>query len=79
MIANFQRSQPSRWQMLAAVPLFLLGLVFLTDARTRPMEVSGLMGSWSAEGNARDAISGHDGVLKGKVAFSQGVRGQAFD
>jgi beta-lactamase regulating signal transducer with metallopeptidase domain len=79
MIATFQRGKPSRWQMVALVPIFLIGLVFLTDARTSPMEVSGLIGLWSAEGNAHDGIAGHHGILKGDVAFSQGPRGKAFD
>lgn len=79
MIATFEGGKASRWRMLAAVPLFLLGLVLLTDAKTSPEDPGGLIGRWSAEGSAEDSVAGHHGILKGAVAFAPGKRGQAFD
>jgi beta-lactamase regulating signal transducer with metallopeptidase domain len=78
-IATFEAGKTSRWQMLAAVPLFLLGLALLTDAKTSPKEPAGLVGLWTAEGSAADSVAGHDGVLRGEVGFAPGKRGKAFD
>ena len=37
-----------------------------------------LAAQWPGEGDARDAMGGHDGVLMGKAAFAPGLVGQAF-
>jgi beta-lactamase regulating signal transducer with metallopeptidase domain len=80
MIAHFTAGKTPPWQTLAAAMLLLvLGLAFLTDAKTPSMDFSGLMGMWPAEGDARDTAGGHDGILKGDVVFAAGARGRAFD
>jgi hypothetical protein len=39
---------------------------------------AGLVGWWKAEGNAQDAIGGHDGTLRNGAGFAAGLVGQAF-
>jgi len=39
----------------------------------------GLVARWSADGNATDAVGGKGGALRGRVTFSSGFRGQAFN
>jgi serine/threonine protein kinase len=43
-----------------------------------PSLSEGLVAHWSADGNARDAVSDNDGVPVGNVRFSPGISGQAF-
>ena len=40
---------------------------------------AGLVGWWSAEGNARDRMGAHNGTLRGNVRFAPGKVGQAFN
>ena len=49
--------------------------VSVLGAVGRPTD--GLIGLWSAEGNAVDSVGGHNGVLR-NVSFTDGVAGQAF-
>jgi hypothetical protein len=79
MIARFDARKASRWQILAAVPLFLFCLVAFTDAQTSTIDASSLIGWWSAEGNANDALGKHPGRLQGNASFARGIKGTAFD
>ena len=46
--------------------------------RGTPMP-TGLVGRWSAEGNAKDSTGNHNGTLYGGVRFAPGKVGQAFE
>lgn len=49
----------------------------LLDLTLRPTPPN-LIAHWSADGDARDNIASHHGVIRGRVAFGPGVIGQAF-
>ena len=62
------------------VVTFLMLLLFSTSAMALPCvpAPSGLIGWWSAEGDANDNIGGNNGALVNGVSFTNGMVGQAF-
>lgn len=54
--------------------------IFLNSAKSSaPGARDGLVARWRADGDARDVMVRHDGALVGGAAYSDGIRGQAFD
>jgi Concanavalin A-like lectin/glucanases superfamily len=67
-------------RMVMAGALVCGGIVQLGFAPPAPSAPtpSGLVGRWSAEGNANDATGRHNGTLSGGATFAPGKVGQAF-
>lgn len=62
----------------AALVAASAGLVAPARAAPCASSPSGLISSWTAEGNASDAMHANDGALVGGLAFGAGKVGQAF-
>lgn len=65
--------------IVTAVILFIIivsaGLFLFLNLHGKP---TGLVAWWPAEGNAKDKIGHHNGMLQGDVSFARGQIGQAF-
>jgi hypothetical protein len=85
-IARNEGPQPRATPLEPGVPLegMLVGVaahafdVRLEAGRARPGEPAGLVGRWSGDGDASDAVGTNDGAWMGTETYGPGVRGLAF-
>ena len=65
--------------IIAGAVLFIIivgtGLFLFLKSHGKP---AGLVAWWTAEGNAKDRVGHHNGVLRGDASFARGEAGRAF-
>jgi len=63
---------------LLAVPLLLLGVDGRAEGQTCVPPPAGIVGWWSGNGNANDAVAGNNGQLAGDATFAPAVVREGF-